>query len=40
MPRAAMNTIRSLNVDQKYCFAVEALDVHGVGTRSAIIEAR
>jgi hypothetical protein len=32
--------IRSLNVDQKYYFAVEAFDVHGVGPQSGIIEAR
>jgi hypothetical protein len=33
-------SIRSLNVDQKYYFAVEAFDVHGVGPQSGIIEAR
>jgi hypothetical protein len=33
-------SIRSLNVDQKYYFAVEAFDVHGVGPQSEIIEAR
>jgi F5/8 type C domain len=33
-------SIRSLNVDQKYYFAIEAFDVHGVGPQSGIIEAR
>jgi hypothetical protein len=33
-------SIRSLNVDQKYYFTVEAFDVHGVGPQSRIIEAR
>ena len=33
-------SIRSLNADQQYYFAVEAFDVHGVGTRSSIIEVR
>lgn len=33
-------SIRSLNVDQKYYFAVEAFGVHGVGPQSGIIEAR
>jgi hypothetical protein len=33
-------SIRSLNVDQKYYFTVEAFDVHGVGPQSGIIEAR
>ena len=33
-------SIRSLNVDQQYYFTVEAFDVHGVGTQSAIIETR
>ena len=33
-------SIRSLNVDQPYYFTVEAFDVHGVGAKSAIIEAR
>ena len=33
-------SIRSLNVGTQYYFAVEAFDVHGVGTRSAIMEAR
>ena len=33
-------SIRSLNVDQKYYFAVEAFDVHGVGAPSKVIEAR
>jgi hypothetical protein len=33
-------SIRSLNVDQPYYFTVEAFDVHGVGARSSIIEAR
>lgn len=33
-------SIRSLNVDQRYYFAVEAFDEHGVGTQSAVIEAR
>ena len=33
-------SIRSLNVDQPYYFTVEAFDAHGVGARSAIIEAR
>jgi len=32
-------SIRSLNVDQRYYIAVEAFDAHGVGARSAIIEA-
>jgi len=32
--------IRSLNVDQKYYFAVEAFDAHGVGAESGIVEAR
>lgn len=31
--------IRSLNVEQRYYFTVEAFDAHGVGTMSAIIEA-
>jgi hypothetical protein len=31
-------SIRSLNVDQKYYFAVEAFDAHGVGPLSGIIE--
>jgi len=33
-------SIRSLNVDQQYYFTVEAFDVHGIGTHSAITEAR
>lgn len=33
-------SIRSLNVGQRYYFTVEAFDVHGVGAKSAIIEAR
>jgi hypothetical protein len=33
-------SIRSLNVDQHYYFTVEAFDEHGIGTQSAIIEAR
>jgi hypothetical protein len=33
-------SIRSLNVGQKYYFAVEAFDVHGVGPQSGIVEAR
>ena len=32
-------SIRSLNVDQKYYFTVEAFDVHGVGPQSGVIEA-
>lgn len=31
-------SIRSLNVDQQYYFAVEAFDVHGVGARSRTFE--
>jgi hypothetical protein len=33
-------SIRSLNVDQPYYFTVEAFDAHGVGAKSAIVEAR
>lgn len=33
-------SIRSLNVDQRYYFAVEAFDAHGVGTRSEIVESK
>jgi hypothetical protein len=33
-------SIRSLNVDQKYYFDVEAFDVHGVGPASKVIEAQ
>jgi hypothetical protein len=33
-------SIRSLNVDQKYYFAIEAFDMHGVGPQSGKIEAR
>jgi len=33
-------SIRSLNAAQKYYFAVEAFDVHGVGPQSEVIEAR
>ena len=33
-------SIRSLNTDQKYYFAVEAFDMHGVGPQSGIVEAR
>lgn len=32
-------SIRSLNVDQRYYFTVEAFDVHGVGPQSQTIEA-
>lgn len=33
-------SIRSLNVGPEYYFAVEAFDAHGVGARSAVVEAR
>jgi hypothetical protein len=33
-------SIRSLNADQKYYFAVEPFDSHGVGPQSGIIETR
>jgi hypothetical protein len=33
-------SIRSLNLDQRYFFTVEAFDAHGVGAKSSIIEAR
>lgn len=33
-------SIRSLNTDQKYYFTVEAFDVHGVGSRSTMVEAQ